>query len=150
MLGSIFYAFGLLVLVILSSQLLRFNKVSTIKEWFVKYKKFTGKTPIEENFRTKEEWNLYQSAQILFTIESFWIIVGFLSSNWFLFLTLLIYAAIIKWSIKSIQFTVIGKILEFQSMVLRLVTIFFLIINHFHLHLDTKKIALDLISKITF
>ena len=150
MLGSIFYAFGLLVLVILSSQLLRFNKIRTVKEWFVKYKKFTDKTPIEENFRSKEEWNLYQSSQILFTIENFWIIVGFLSSNWFIFLSLLTYSMIIKWSIKSIQFTFIGKILEFQSMILRLFTIFFLIINHFHLHLDIKKIALEFISKITF
>jgi hypothetical protein len=150
MLGSIFYATGLLILVVLTSQILKFRKTQTTKEWFIKYKKFTGNTPKEENFRSNDEWKLYQSSQILFAVEHFWIILGFLSSNWFIFLTLLIYTSFIRWSIKSFQHTIVGKFLELHSMIIRLLTIFFLIINHFHLHLDTKSITLELISMITF
>lgn len=150
MLGSIFYATGLLILVILTSNILKFNKINSTKEWFFKYKKFTGNIPKEENFRTNEEWKIHQSSQILSFIEKSWIFLGFLSSSWFIFMILIISNSVIKWVINPIQFSIIGKLIGIQYLILELIVILFLIINHFHLQINTKSVAIEIISKITF
>lgn len=147
MLGGIFYALGLILVIALSSKLIRFNKIDNVFEWYSKYEIVTGTKPKDELFRTRDELSIFQSNTILNLFEFTWLILGLLSSNWVIFLTLIIYSLLTKWIITPFEFNIAGKIIKLQLIVVKLTVIFLLIINHFHLHLDITKALISLIQK---
>ena len=69
MLWHIYYAFGLIIVVSLLTILIKFNQISNIREWYSKFKKVTGKTPKEKDFRSKEESVLYSSFSSVLLFE---------------------------------------------------------------------------------
>lgn len=145
MIGAIFYAFGLIILVSLISNIFRYRKVSQINEWYSKYEKITGKSPKEEDFRSKSEWQLFQSTKILNLFEFSWLIIGLLSKSWLIFGATLLTIWITGWTTSSIQFSIVGKSIKWLVLVLKSATVFFLIINHFHLHINLSERILGFI-----
>ena len=137
MLGHVYYTFGLIIIVSLLTILVKFNKISNIREWYTKFKKVTDKIPKEKDFRSKEEYTLYNSFTSLIMFEFTWTILGLLTNSWYIFLSLFIITLIINLIRKPIEFTIIDKVLGFKLILIKLLIYLYLVINHFHLHIDT-------------
>ena len=140
MLGHIYYIIGLFVLVTILTHLSKFKKIQSVIEWVDKFKNVTGKQPQKEDYRSKEELNLFLGISILAVIEFIWIICGLVTSSWYIFLSLFIYSIIIRLIIKPIKFTLFGKIMILHFIIVKFLVYLYLIINHFHLHYDTLSI----------
>jgi hypothetical protein len=137
MIGHIYYAFGLIIVVSLLTILIKFNQITNIREWYTKFKKVTGKTPKEKDFRSKEESALYNSFSSLLVFEFTWTILGLLTNSWYVFLLLFIITLIINLLRKPIEFTFVDKVMGFLVILSKLIIYLYLVINHYHLHFDT-------------
>jgi hypothetical protein len=137
MLGHIYYAFGLIIVVSLLTILVKFKQITNIREWYTKFKKVTGKTPKEKDFRSKEESALYNSFSSLLLFEFTWTILGLLTNSWYVFLLLFIITLIINLLRKPIEFTFVDKMMGFLVILSKLMIYLYLVINHYHLHFDT-------------
>ena len=140
MLGHIYYATGLLILISIIAHISRFKKIQSVSEWVEKFKSVTGKDPQKSDFRSKEELNLSIGISILSLLEFMWALGGLLTGSWYIFLSLFIYSIIIRLLIKPIKFTLFGKIAALHFIILKFLVYLYLIINHFHLHYDTLSI----------
>ena len=96
MLGHIFYFFGLLVFILSLNRIFQYFKLIEIKEWLVAFKKVTQKDPAKTDFRSVKDYNLFVSFGCLSMFETLWIILGFMSSNWLIFLVLFLSGFILK------------------------------------------------------
>jgi hypothetical protein len=137
MLGHLYYTFGLLIIISLLSILVKFDKITVIREWYIKYKKVTGKVPLKKEFRNKEESDLYNTFSSVLLLEFIWTMGGLLTGSWYIFIFMFIYTLIMNLIKKPIEFTFLGKVIFFKLFLLKLIIYLYLIINHFHLHLDT-------------
>ena len=140
MIGHIYYAIGLLVAFSILSIILRFRKIYSTKEWVEKYEKVTGKKPIRKDYRSKEEYSVSETSSILSSIELIWIIGGFITNSWYLFGSFLIISFLLNFIIRPIKFTFFHKYISLSFLILKFSVYLYLIINHFHLHLDTWSI----------
>ena len=137
MIGHIYYAIGLLVAFSILSIILRFRKIYSTKEWIEKYEKVTGKKPIRKDYRSREEYSASETSSILSSIELMWIIGGFITNSWYVFGSLLIISFLLNLIIKPIKFTFFHKYISLSFLMTKFSVYLYLIINHFHLHLDT-------------
>lgn len=137
MLGNIYYAFGLIIVVSLFTILLKFKQITNIREWHTKFKKVTGETPKEKDFRNKEESTLYSSFSSLLLIEFIWVVLGLLTNSWYVFLFLFLFTLIVNLLKKPIEFSLVDKFFGFLIVLLKIIIYLYLIINHYHLHIDT-------------
>ena len=96
MLGDIYYAIGLIAILVLFTKIMKFNKMNKVLEWLTKFKEITGKSPEDKDFRNKEEKDLFTGITALSSFEFIWVVVGLLTGNWLIFLLLIIYAFIIN------------------------------------------------------
>jgi hypothetical protein len=140
MIGHIYYAIGLLVAFSILSIILRFRKIYSTKEWVEKYEKVTGKKPIRKDYRSREEYTSSETSGILSSIEIMWIIGGFITNSWYIFGLLLVISFLLNLIIKPIKFTFFHKYISLSFLILKFSVYLYLIINHFHLHLDTWSI----------
>lgn len=140
MIGHIYYAIGLLVAFSILSIILRFRKIYSTKEWIEKYEKVTGKKPIRKDYRSREEYTASETSDILSSIEIMWIIGGFITNSWYIFGSLLVISFLLNLIIKPIKFTFFHKYISLSFLILKFSVYLYLIINHFHLHLDTWSI----------
>jgi hypothetical protein len=150
MIGSIFYAFGLIILISLISSLVKFKKNQQVFEWYSKYEKITGISPNESDFRSKGEWSQFQSSKIISLFEFLWFVFGLISKSWMIFATILLISFLISISIKSIEFTIFAKTIKWLSLLIKIVTVFTLTINHFHLHLNLQDMLIGSIFGKSF
>jgi hypothetical protein len=146
MAGHIYYVFGLLITILMLFILTRFKKLSNIMEWYYKYNLVTGKPPIEKEFRSNEEFQLHNALSISLLLEFIWVIGGLLTNSWYVFLILFLSTILINFIKKPIEFTLIGRIISFIFILSKSVTYFYLIINHFHLHMDTWKLISNFVK----
>ena len=140
MIGHIYYAIGLLVTFSILSIILRFRKIYSTKEWIEKYEKVTGKKPIRKDYRSREEYSASETSSILSSIELMWIIGGFITNSWYVFGSLLIISFLLNLIIRPIKFTFFHKYISLSFLMTKFSVYLYLIINHFHLHLDTWSI----------
>jgi hypothetical protein len=140
MIGHIYYAIGLLVAFSILSIILRFRKIYSTREWIEKYEKVTGKKPIRKDYRSREEYSASETSSILSSIELMWIIGGFITNSWYVFGSLLIISFLLNLIIRPIKFTFFHKYISLSFLMIKFSVYLYLIINHFHLHLDTWSI----------
>lgn len=138
--GHLFYVYVLLTTIVLFSILSKFFNIKSIQEWYEKFEKVTGKKPEKSDFRTEDEYNLYNSVSIVIVLELLILVGGLLSASWYVYLLLFIISILIKAIIKPIQFSIVGKSVSFMTHVTRVFCYVFLIINHFHLHIDVYQL----------
>jgi len=146
MLGHIYYAIGLITVLIVLSMLMRFKKINSIREWFDKYKAVTGKAPEKKDFRSKEENDLYTGISVLAAFEFVWALGGLLTGSWYVFLSLIVYSIVLGFLIKPIRYSIIGRITALHFLILKFSVYLFLVINHFHLHYDILSIVKQMIQ----
>jgi hypothetical protein len=148
MLMNLYYFIGVFILLSVISQLLKFNKLFSIIEWYDKFEKITGNKAKKEDFRNESEWTIFISRNILLIIEGFWIIFGFITNNWFIFILLVIYGKILSFLFGNIKYTLIGKYVYLKYYILKAFLYGFMIINNFHIGLDLWKIFKDFLLSL--
>lgn len=140
--GHLFYIYGLITTLLLMAILSKFFLLKNVQEWYEKFEKVTGKKPLKSDFRNEEEYNIYISIQIISVIELLFLIGGFLSASWYIFLSLFILSILLTVILRPIKFFMLSKIIFLFNHLLRVGLYIFLIINHFHLHVDLYKLLI--------
>lgn len=140
MIGHIYYAIGSFIIISILTILLKFKKIYSISEWVEKFKKVTRNNPEKKDFRDKDEYELYTGVIILSSIEFIWSLLGLLTNSWYIFLFLIILMTLSKSLLSLIKYTIIDKIISFSLILFKFLIYLYLIINHFHLHIDTINI----------
>jgi hypothetical protein len=148
MLMNLYYFIGVFILLSVISQLLKFNKLFSIIEWYDKFEKITGNKAKKEDFRNESEWTIFISRNILLIIEGFWIIFGFITNNWFIFVLLVVYGKILSFLFDNIKYTLIGKYIYLKYHILKAFLYGLMIINNFHIGLDLWKIFKDFLLSL--
>jgi hypothetical protein len=136
MLGNIFYFVGLFILICSFSNLINFFKFSKIRHWILTYQKVTGKEINRKDFKSVEEYNIFTIFSLFILSEFVWFTVGLVSSSWYVFLILISTSLFIRLLSRSLNFNVISITLGFFNQLFKFLTILFLILNHFHFHID--------------
>ena len=138
--GHLFYILLLFVNLTLIAYLSNFFKIKSIQEWFNKFKLFTKKNPEKSDFRTEDEYNLFTLSSAIPIIEFIIIIFGLLTASWYVYLVVFLSSIIIKLLSKIFEYSFFSKLILAFTLFIRICVYFFLIINHFHLHLDILKL----------
>jgi type III secretory pathway component EscU len=141
MIGNIYYLIGVLVVLSTVSSILKFGKLYSLKEWKEKYEKIVGRKPSKKDFRSKKEYSLSESTNILALFEIIWIIGGFFTSSWYIFGITILSSYILNIILNPIKFTIIHKLTSFAFLLSRLCLYLYLIVNHFYLHQNTYSIV---------
>lgn len=143
-LGDLYYALGLIFIFILFKIIL--NLKINAKRHFKLSDIVVSKNNNEKNIRWDDKKTRdFYITKLTLTV---WLIIGFLSDQWAIFatvffLTLILFKILSK--IKKFSFTYVfiygaAKITEF-------LLVMFVIINHFHLHIDVTNIIASLLSR---
>ena len=142
MLSQIFYFFGLIIFILSVSRIFQYFKLIEIKEWLLAFKKVTQKEPVKTDFRSTKDYNLFVSFGCLSIFETIWIILGFMSSNWLIFLALFLSGFILKQISDFTSFT-IQKVVGLIFTTTKSLVFLILVINHFHLHQDLVTLIVN-------
>jgi hypothetical protein len=148
MLSDIYYFIGIFILLSIISQVLKFKTLFSVIEWYDKFDKVTGSKAKKEDFRNESDWVIFLSRNMLLIIEGFWVIFGFITNNWFIFLSLVIYGKILSFLFGNIKYTLIGKYIYLKYYILKVILYGFMIINNFHIGLDLWKIFKDFLLSL--
>jgi hypothetical protein len=135
MIGDIFYFIGLLVLIMSSSNLINFLKFFEIRKWALTFKKVTGNDVDRKDFKSNEDYNIFTIYSTFFLFESIWILLGLITSSWYIFLGLTTISVLVR-LINFLKIDFISKILGFSFQIIKFLIVLALILNHFHFHLD--------------
>jgi hypothetical protein len=131
MLGDIFYFIGFLLIFSMIFKIINFSRIVEVSDWINKFNKVTGKKPEIKDFRSSEEWKMIGSIGILSIFESFWTLIGLLSSNWMIFALLLIMGILTNIINKS-NYMIFKKITMFTFLTTKTTLMILLVLNHFH------------------
>jgi hypothetical protein len=136
MISDLFYIIGLFILIISFSNAINFIKFTRIRRWALTFKKVTKNDVVKKDFKSNEDYNIFTIYSLFLIIETFWFIIGLISSSWYIFLVLLCLSLFLifinKYFGNNIILTAVGFIFSY----LKFPVILFLILNHFHFHLD--------------
>jgi len=143
MLSNVYYFFGIFILLSVVTQLLKFDKIFNIIDWYYKFERVTGNKPKKEEFRSESEREIFISRSILLSLEGFWIIFGFITNNWFIFLFIVIYSKLLNIIIDNVKYKFIIKYTYLKYYLIKVCLYTSMIINHFHLNLDLWKLFKD-------
>ena len=130
-LGHIYYIIGIIVLLSNISFIFKFNKIFYVLEWYTVFKEVTGKKPRLNEFRKKEDYNLFANRNILSAFEIFWILIGLFTTNWLYFLFIICYITIVNIVFYKNKFSIMSRISSFIFALVRISIYSYLIINHF-------------------
>jgi hypothetical protein len=136
MINDLFYIIGLFILIISFSNAVNFIKFTKIRRWVLSYKKVTGNDVLKKDFKSNEEYNIFTIYSLFLVVESIWFIIGLISNSWYVFLLLLFISLILILINMYFEYNIIFKIFGFIFSFLKFPVILFLILNHFHFHLD--------------
>lgn len=130
-LSHIYYIFGLIVLLSNISFIFKFNKIFSVLEWYTVFNEVTGSKPKLNDFRKKEDYNIFANRNILSTFEIFWILIGLFTTNWLYFLIIICYITIVNLVFYKRKFSIMSKISSFIFALVRISIYSYLIVNHF-------------------
>jgi hypothetical protein len=135
MLGHLFYFFGLFILMSIIHQVVTYRKFVNVSDFIKTFKKVTGKPPGKTDYKDKGDFSFMSGYVCMMLLEFFWYFIGILSGNWTVFLGIL--------SV-NILYNKLSRVLpNFLKLIFGVIVltfkaslVLFLVINHFHLHLD--------------
>jgi hypothetical protein len=136
MILSIYFIIGIVILVMSFSNMINFIKFFNIRNWALTFKRVTNKDVESKDFRTREDYNIFTIYSVFLFFEIIWLVFGIATSNWYMFLSLIILGLIVNFISKYSKFLLLSKIIGTIFSCLKFCLILFLILNHFHFHLD--------------
>ena len=119
-LGHVYYAIGLLVFLSTILVLSKLKSYLVTSEWFSRFEKVTGRKPSKKDFRSDDESNLLSTVAALSVFEFVWVLMGLLTSSWYIYLSLLIYSMIIGVISKLVDISFIRKILTGHFLIVKI------------------------------
>jgi hypothetical protein len=146
MIGNLYYIIGILVALSTLSTILKFKKLYSIKEWKEKYEKVIGRKPIKKDFRTRKEYSILETSNILSLFEFIWIILGLFTPIWYVFISIVFASYLFNFILKPIKFTIVHKLFILTFLLARFCLYLYLIVNHFYLHQDIYNIITQYIK----
>ena len=119
-LSHIYYIFGLIVLLSNISFIFKFNKIFSVLEWYTVFNEVTGSKPKLNEFRKKEDYNIFTNRNILSSFEIFWILIGLFTTNWLYFLIIIFYITIVNIVFYKSKFSIMSKMSSFIFALVRI------------------------------
>lgn len=141
MMAHLFYFFGLFIILLLFSRLVALKKYYKATEFKKSFKKVTGNDPKKIDFKDKEDYNIISGIGCILGIEGLWFLIGLISGNWIIFLSIII-VNLMKNLISKLLPSILNLIIDYIYIVIKILIVLFLVINHFHLHLDIIRVIL--------
>ena len=145
-LGHIFYAIGLIPLLMLTATLIKLREYNKIKKWYNKFEEVTKKKPIKGEFRTPDEYNLFAGVSGIIAIDLVWMLLGLLTQSWYVFLAVLSLSIVLNLTKKLIGTNIISNSMTAIVLFVKISIYLYLIINHFHLHYNTWQLVQNYIK----
>lgn len=136
MFGDIFYIFGLLVLILNFSILINYSKIFNTRIWISKFTEISGNPPKISDFRSRDEYDVYTSSNIISMIDFFWFLIGLISNSWIIFISFLVFQFLFKSLTGLIKIEIIRRVVEVIFQFSKILIILALILNHFHFHIN--------------
>jgi hypothetical protein len=137
LMGHLFYLFGLIVLFFNIFNISKYKRIFELREWMIKFKKVTGRNPVVTEYRKNDDKDILTTWSVSVIFTSFWIFLGLLTKNWYVFLFIILLNTFINLITRVVgEFSIFSFIMQFVKNILILFVVIFLILNHFHLHLD--------------
>ena len=146
MILTAYYIIGIFVLFSLLSQLMRYRDVHYVSNWYIKYKKITGKNPNIDDFRKEKDFYVYISRNFQIIFESFWLLFGLITNDWVLFIILLFMnnlTIIFLESEKMFKNELLSKFLYVSILSVKKMIYIFIIVNYFHFKIDLNSLVID-------
>jgi hypothetical protein len=121
MIQDFYFSFGLIIFLSIFYQIINFNKIYFIFEWFYKFNKIAKKKPQKSDFRKKSDWNIYNKVNILVAFENIWII-GLIFSKYYYFPIIFFSITFIikSYLIGESRWNLFGKTSTFFSILLKI------------------------------
>ncbi len=141
MLGDIYYTLGLIPLFMTLALLIKLKEYNRVKEWYIKFEEVTKIKPIKSDFRTDSEYTTFIGASGIMAIDFMWMMLGILTQSWYVFLFVLIISLVLNKIKTGIKITILSNFLTFIIIANKFLVYLYLIINHFHLHIDTWEVV---------
>lgn len=135
MIGDAYYIIGLTVLIMSFSNLINYYEFFENRLWIQSFRKISGSYPLPKDFRSKEKYTIYSIFNTFTTLEFCWLVLGLITKSWLIFLILISFHFIIR-KLFNTNFILMSKYLGLLFHIIKPISIFFLIINHFHLHIN--------------
>lgn len=137
--GNLFYSIGIFTVIFNILMLFKYNKISKAINWLSEYKKLFGKNPKKEEYRNKSDQDLigFWSFTVIFTVV--WMIFGLMSKDWLIFLLIFFNNILLNLINYSISINKIKFLILILKSILMILIISFLIINFFHLGINTTE-----------
>ena len=136
MFGHIYYFFGLIIFLLDLGLLMKFSKIQKTRNWVESFLKVTKRKPNKQDMGGNDLREIMSFNQIL-SINFFWIFFGLVTNSWKFFLSLLVINFILNFVIiNTKKFKNINFGIELTKFLLITISIGFIVINHFHLHID--------------
>lgn len=142
MLANLFYFTGLFIFLFQLLLISNFSRLLFIKEFFVKFQKVTNKKPEKGDF-SGNDYDFYNFVAATTILTPFWFFFGLIGSNWIVFVFYFIYSPILNAFSKLIKNKFFSAIFDFLLILITLITVGFLVFNHFHLHINLTKLILQ-------
>jgi uncharacterized membrane protein len=99
------------------------------------FKKISGSNPTPKDFRENNGYVTFSAFNSFTVAEFFWLLFGLATKSWAIFFVLVMFHLIFRFIMNS-QFVYVGKHFGFLFQILKSICILFLVINHFHLHIN--------------
>lgn len=134
LIGNLYYIIGLIPFILSLSNIFNYFKFFTIKNWAIKFKKVTGKDPISKDYRSDGDRHLFMTYGISSIIISIWLLLGIITSSWYIYIILIVSNIIILRIGNKIKNDTINMFAGFLLTIVKCIIIYLLIMNHFHFH----------------
>lgn len=132
MIQDLYLSIGVISFLTLFYQLRNFNKIYFIYEWYDKFTKITKNKPKINDFRTKSEWDIFNKVNIFIIFDFLWILgLIFTEYYYFTILYFLILFLFKLFFLKKNKWTIVGKIVTFFSIFLKIIICFFILYYEF-------------------
>ena len=142
MLATIFYIFGLILLLFYVIIISDLKKILYIVEFVEKFKKVTGKVPEKKDFK-ENTYDFYLFAVSTNILSFFWFFLGLISSNWLVFLLYFSIHPIISIFVRNVKVKLISNFFIILGLLINTFLVGLLVFNHFHLHLNLTSLILN-------
>lgn len=141
MFGHIFYFLGLIILFFNLIYLSNITKITKINEWFITFKKVSGRYPTKNDFEA-DGLNYYLYSNAVLGITFFWLFLGLISQAWLVCLLLILLKFSVNSLIGLLGFNALSRFLEKMKIFLTCSSIAILVFNHFHFGLNVTQVLL--------
>lgn len=137
MIGHFFYFLGLIIVLFNLFTFSKFKRIFDLREWMIKFKELTGRNPVSTDYRKEDDKEILTVWSLTIILTSSWLFFGLLTKSWYVYLFLIVMNTLINLVVKSVgEFNNLSFVIYFIRSFVTLFVITFLIMNHFHFHLD--------------